>query len=98
MGTIISQRHLERIEETITKRKSGSILAGGRRMMDRSSLDGFDFSQGSFFPPTVIEDVSTEDMLWREEIFGPVVVVKRFSVSVYEVTVTPSKLLSYFLT
>ena len=46
-----------------------------------SALDQFDFSKGSFFPPTVIEEVSTEDDLWREEIFGPVVVVKRFSVS-----------------
>lgn len=63
------------------KEGTGQILAGGKRMTGRSALDQFDFSQGSFFPPTVIENVSTEDDLWREEIFGPVVVVKRFSVS-----------------
>jgi hypothetical protein len=45
-----------------------------------SELDGFDFSKGSFFPPTVITNISVEDELWKEEIFGPVVVVKRFSV------------------
>ena len=49
--------------------------------MGKSSLDGFDFSKGSFLPPTVITDVHTEDELWQEEVFGPVVVVMRFSVS-----------------
>lgn len=48
-------------------------------MTGKSDLDGFDFSKGSFFPPTVLENVSLESELWREEIFGPVVVVKRFS-------------------
>lgn len=50
-------------------------------MTGKSELDNFDFSQGSFFPPTVIVDVDTSDELWVEEVFGPVVVVKRFSVS-----------------
>ena len=49
--------------------------------MRKSSLDGFDFSKGSFLPPTVIANVHTEDELWQEEIFGPVVVVRRFTVS-----------------
>ncbi|KAK7696664.1 hypothetical protein QCA50_001322 [Cerrena zonata] len=80
MGTVISQHHLERIEAIIHRnRRSGSLLAGGQRMTGKSELDGFDFSKGSFFSPTVIENVSLESELWREEIFGPVVVVKRFS-------------------
>jgi acyl-CoA reductase-like NAD-dependent aldehyde dehydrogenase len=81
MGTIISLRHLQHIEGMIKSRKSGSLLAGGERMVALSALDGFDLSQGSFFPPTIIENISTADELWREEIFGPVVVIKRFSVS-----------------
>jgi acyl-CoA reductase-like NAD-dependent aldehyde dehydrogenase len=48
-----------------------------------SELDGFDLSKGSFYPPTVIVDVGIEDEIWQEEIFGPVVVVKRFEVRVY---------------
>ncbi|KAI0921594.1 hypothetical protein AcV5_000853 [Taiwanofungus camphoratus] len=79
MGTIISYRQLERIEKLVQRKGAKDILAGGRRMTGKSSLDGFDFSQGSFFPPTVITNVSTEDDLWREEVFGPVVVVKQFS-------------------
>ncbi len=79
MGTVISLRQLERIQGMV-QRGVGTVLAGGRRMAGPSPLDGYDLSQGAFFPPTVITDVPTEDDLWREEIFGPVVVVKRFSV------------------
>jgi acyl-CoA reductase-like NAD-dependent aldehyde dehydrogenase len=80
MGSVISPRHLQRIEGMI-KRCTGKILVGGERMLGRSALDGFDFSRGSFFPPTIITNINIEDELWQEEVFGPVVVVKRFSVS-----------------
>ncbi|EPQ59090.1 aldehyde dehydrogenase [Gloeophyllum trabeum ATCC 11539] len=79
MGSVISHRHLERIEKMVKQNRSGNILVGGERMTGRSELDGFDFSEGSFFAPTVIEDVGLEDELWQEEVFGPVVVTKSFS-------------------
>lgn len=72
--------HLQRVQEMI-KRTRGKIIAGGERMLGTSKLDDFDFSNGSFFPPTVITEIGIEDELWQEEIFGPVVVVKKFSVS-----------------
>jgi hypothetical protein len=50
-------------------------------MLGKSLLNNFDFSRGSFYPPTVISDVDVSHELWQEEIFGPVVVVKKFSVS-----------------
>ena len=81
MGSVISEHHLKRIEAMLARRGGSTILAGGERLMGKSSLDGFDFSKGSFLPPTVITDVHTEDELWQEEVFGPVVVVRRFSVS-----------------
>lgn len=79
MGTVISPHHLQRIE-SMTDRTSGDILTGGERLLGKSELDGFDFSQGCFFPPTVITEINSEDELWKEEVFGPVVVVRRFSV------------------
>jgi acyl-CoA reductase-like NAD-dependent aldehyde dehydrogenase len=79
MGTVISPQHLQRIE-SMMKRTRGTIVAGGHRMIGKSDLDGFDFIQGSFFPPTVVTEISSKDELWKEEIFGPVVVVRRFSV------------------
>lgn len=81
MGSVISRKHLERIERVIENRQSGKIVAGGERMAGKSVLDDFDFSKGSFYPPTVITDVDTQDEIWQEEIFGPVVVVKKFRVS-----------------
>lgn len=81
MGTVISPASLTRIEAIVNNRgKAARVLAGGERLAGLSALDQFDFSRGSFYPPTVITDVETQDDLWREEVFGPVVVVKRFSV------------------
>ncbi len=57
------------------------LLFGGERLTGLSELDGFDFSKGSFYPPTVLADSQIDDEIWQEEVFGPVVVVKRFAVS-----------------
>lgn len=54
-------------------------------MTGKSELDGFDFSRGSFYPPTVISNVEITDEIWQEEVFGPVVVVKRFEVRTHHV-------------
>jgi len=78
MGTVISPQHLERISCMVLK-SGRKIAVGGHRMLGPSPLDGFDLSKGCFYAPTIIEDISPEDELWTEEIFGPVVVVKRFS-------------------
>jgi len=81
MGTIISETHLQRIEKMVDERPAKArILAGGKRLTGISALDEFDFSKGLFYPPTVIDGVETQDDLWREEVFGPVVVVKKFTV------------------
>ena len=78
MGSVISTRHLQRIQGMVEQRSSGAILIGGEPLKGRSSLDGFDFSRGSFYPPTIIADVSLDDTLWKEEVFGPVVVLNKF--------------------
>jgi len=78
MGSIISAYHLERIHRMVEQRSSGTILTGGQPLKEHSSLDRFSFSRGSFYPPTVIADVSSDDVLWNEEVFGPVVVLNKF--------------------
>ncbi|KIM46335.1 hypothetical protein M413DRAFT_441418 [Hebeloma cylindrosporum] len=79
MGSVISQHHLQSIDAVVKRSlKTAAILAGGNPMTGISELDEFDFSKGSFYPPTVIVDVGIEDEIWQEEVFGPVVVVKRF--------------------
>ena len=64
----------------VEQRTSGTVLIGGEPLKDRSSLDRLNFSRGSFYPPTVIADISLDDTPWREEVFGPVVVLSRFEV------------------
>ncbi|KAJ7068539.1 aldehyde dehydrogenase [Mycena amicta] len=83
MGTVISERHLSRIQsmldESLKSDPDAILVTGGQRLTESSSLDSFDFSQGSFFPPTIISNISTSSELWKEEIFGPVVVAKSFT-------------------
>ena len=79
MGSVISEKHLRRIHDMVS-RSSGTILLGGRELENTSELDGFDLSKGSFYAPTIIANIDTTDELWQEEIFGLVVVLKRFSV------------------
>jgi acyl-CoA reductase-like NAD-dependent aldehyde dehydrogenase len=80
MGSVISAHHLQRIQNAVKQRRSGTVLIGGEPLKDRSPLDGFNFARGSFYPPTVIADVSLDDALWKEEVFGPVVVLNKFEV------------------
>ena len=77
MRSIISEKHLIRILNMLKETK-GKVTVGGERMTGLSSLDNFDLSEGSFLSPTVISDITLDDILWREEIFGPVVVTKTF--------------------
>lgn len=83
MGTVISSKHLDRIDAMVKRvPTTAKFLTGGERLgQSVSALDEFDFSKGSFYPPTVITGVSIEDEIWQEEVFGPVVVVKTFEVS-----------------
>jgi len=78
MGSVISSASLDRLVAAVSA-STNRVLIGGVRMTG-IGLDGFDFSKGNFFAPTIIEDVSVNDALWKEELFGPVVVVARFKV------------------
>ncbi|KAF7352552.1 Aldehyde dehydrogenase [Mycena venus] len=49
MGTVISKRHLARIQSMLEESSTGDVLTGGQRLTGKSDLDGFDFDGGSFF-------------------------------------------------
>lgn len=71
MGPIISAKQLDRVDGYVTlgRDEGAAILTGGHRMGQA----------GYFFEPTVFADVSNEMRIAREEIFGPVAAVIRFS-------------------
>jgi acyl-CoA reductase-like NAD-dependent aldehyde dehydrogenase len=85
MGSLISERQLNNVEMLVDEAlKTGHAVAltGANRMTGRSALDGFDFSKGSFYEPTVLLSKEGKSILdasiWREEAFGPVIVVVGF--------------------
>lgn len=84
MGSIISAKQLGHVESLVGEAvaKGVSVLTGGKRMSGTSSLDGFDFSKGYFYQPTVLTDGPTAKILdtriWKEEAFGPVIIVVPF--------------------
>ncbi|MBX6396083.1 MAG: aldehyde dehydrogenase family protein, partial [Alicyclobacillaceae bacterium] len=74
MGPLVSQSQLELVEEYCEiGRREGKIVTGGYR------LSGSEYDRGYFFAPTIIDDLSPDCRVVREEIFGPVLAVQTFS-------------------
>ncbi|KAK4546744.1 hypothetical protein LTR36_001476 [Oleoguttula mirabilis] len=84
MGPLISAKQLDTVSTLVTDAVSRglTLVTGGQRMSGPSQLDSFDLSQGYFYPPTIITDSATANIvdarIWREEAFGPVIVVVGF--------------------
>jgi acyl-CoA reductase-like NAD-dependent aldehyde dehydrogenase len=70
-GAITSARQLAKIEEyvEIGQKEGAKLLAGGERAAGK----------GLFYRPTVFADVDNSMRIAREEIFGPVAAIGRFS-------------------
>ncbi|MGE2836026.1 aldehyde dehydrogenase family protein [Mycobacterium sp. SMC-4] len=73
MGPLASKKHYDRVREYIEiGRQEATLLYGGGRPAN-SHGDGF------FVEPTVFVDVAADARIAREEIFGPVTAVMRWS-------------------
>lgn len=71
MGPLVSKTQCARVSEylTIAEQERLHCLTGGRAFA----------GEGFFVTPTVYTDVPATSRLWREEIFGPVLVTARFA-------------------
>jgi acyl-CoA reductase-like NAD-dependent aldehyde dehydrogenase len=84
MGPLISAKQLTSVETLVNEAIEFGIevFAGGKRMSGTSLLDGTDFSKGYFYPPTILADSTTKNIvdtrIWKDEAFGPVIVVVGF--------------------
>lgn len=86
MGPLVSEKqlnHVERLVKEAVQSGNARALIGGARMLRTASLDNFDLSQGYFFEPTVLVSAPgtsgiQNTSIWREEAFGPVIVVVGF--------------------
>jgi gamma-glutamyl-gamma-aminobutyraldehyde dehydrogenase len=71
MGAIVSERQTQGIMRFVEEgKKTAKLLTGGERV----TVDG----KGCFVQPTIFDDVSHDDPLARDEIFGPVLSVIPF--------------------
>ncbi|WP_400162684.1 aldehyde dehydrogenase family protein [Brevibacillus sp. TJ4] len=75
MGPLVSQAHMEKVLRYIElgKEEGATLLCGGNRITE----NGLD--KGYFVEPTIFTDVTPEMRIVQDEIFGPVLVIQRFS-------------------
>jgi len=87
MGAIISADQLKRVEGYVASAQAegARLLTGGRRP------EGGQFDKGFWYTPTVFGDVKPDMKIAREEIFGPVLSILRWS-DVDEVVKTANSL------
>ncbi|WP_033068693.1 NAD-dependent succinate-semialdehyde dehydrogenase [Thalassospira australica] len=71
IGPLINEKAVEKVEKQVADAlsKGGRILTGGKRHE----------KGGSFFQPTVIADANRDMIVFREETFGPMAPLIRFS-------------------
>lgn len=75
VGSLISQQHLQKVMGYIESAKDtgATLLCGGKQLIE----NGLD--KGAFVQPTVFTDCNDQMSHVRDEIFGPVMAVLRFS-------------------
>ncbi|UZE05203.1 aldehyde dehydrogenase family protein [Pseudomonas corrugata] len=73
MGALVNQAQYQRVLGHIDRGVSAgaTLVCGGQRPTH--------LSRGFFLQPTIFTDVPPDSALWCEEIFGPVLCVRRFS-------------------
>lgn len=75
IGALISKSHLKKVVKAIeqAKQSSARLLTGGYQLVENG------LEHGNFVTPTVFYDCADDMALVREEIFGPVMAVMKFS-------------------
>jgi betaine-aldehyde dehydrogenase len=75
MGPLVNEVQFKRVLEYIKigQEEGAKLVCGGK------SADSKDLAGGYYIEPTIFSDVSPDMRIVQEEIFGPVVVVQKFS-------------------
>jgi aminobutyraldehyde dehydrogenase len=74
MGPVISQDQQQRILGFLERAGGATVLTGGS-----SALSNGSGSSGYFVSPTIVTDVSQDDEIVQNEVFGPVITVQKFA-------------------
>jgi succinate-semialdehyde dehydrogenase/glutarate-semialdehyde dehydrogenase len=75
IGPLITRDAVAKVERHVddATRRGARITIGGTRLSDR------EFADGNFFAPTVLDGITPDMLLSKEETFGPVAGVASFS-------------------
>lgn len=73
LGPVVNQKHKERIEGYIAK----GVEEGATLVLDGRGKTVEGFENGFYLGPTIFDHVTEDMVIGREEIFGPVLCVKR---------------------
>lgn len=73
MGPLVNQAQYQKVMKYIEcgVAQGATLLTGGKRPAN--------CAHGYYLEPTIFVDVEVDTIIWKEEIFGPVVCVRRFS-------------------
>jgi betaine-aldehyde dehydrogenase len=74
-GALISAEHRAKVEARVARalEDGARLVAGGRRPDEPRLQNGF------YYRPTVLADVTRDMQIVREEVFGPVLTIERFT-------------------
>ena len=74
IGPLVNAAALEKVDRQVTDalEKGATLVCGGKRLADNNLDKGF------FYAPTVLSDVTSEMLIYREETFGPVAPIISF--------------------
>ncbi len=75
MGAIVSRTQFDRIMDFI----ESAMSEGARAVTGGHAVTEGALAQGSFIAPTIFADVTPQMRIAREEIFGPVLAVRKWS-------------------
>ncbi len=73
MGPVISQEHKEKIINYINQ----GVDEGAKLLLDGRKLNIQGYEKGNFIGPTLFDNVTSNMLIYKEEIFGPVLSVVR---------------------
>lgn len=74
MGPLVSKTHLNNVHKYVEEgiNQGAKLIYGGKKIEDGELKDG------NYYMPTILELNSSENICFKEEIFGPVVVIMQF--------------------
>jgi len=75
MGPLISAEHRDQVEAMV----GAGVKEGARLLIGGARPDDPELSRGFFYLPTLFVDCNSSMEIVREEVFGPVMTVERFS-------------------